>query len=193
MLFCTLPRPTYCGHLSEARGCDLGDIRRWLSILGRKTLPSAWRCDPACLLLAHHAAAQAVIQFMRTDRHSEVLYVHSELRGSVAGSASRNLLIISKGDPENSPEYSEFHYLCGNYWLQELLQQERAVVCSQIRQERIDRAHLHTVVRDYLVAHAYEDTLSHFDQAYNQRALPCLCARCSASLRRLFAVVLGVP
>lgn len=60
--------------------------------------------------------------------------------------------------------------------LQELLQQERAMVCSQIREEGIDRSHLHTVVRDYLVAHAYEDTLSHFDQAYSERALPCLCA-----------------
>ena len=32
------------------------------------------------------------------------------------GSASRNLLIISKRDPENSPEYSEFVYLQGNHW-----------------------------------------------------------------------------
>ena len=29
-------------------------------------------------------------------------------------SASRNLLIFSKRDPENSPEFSEFLYLCGN-------------------------------------------------------------------------------
>lgn len=63
--------------------------------------------------------------------------------------------------------------------LQELLQQERAAVCSEVREEDIDRSHLHTVVRDFLVAHAYEDTLSHFDHAYSQRALPCLCALCS--------------
>ena len=31
-------------------------------------------------------------------------------------SASRNLLIFSKRDPEDSPEYSEFLYLCGNHW-----------------------------------------------------------------------------
>ena len=31
-------------------------------------------------------------------------------------SASRNLLTISKRDPENSPGYSEFLYLCGNRW-----------------------------------------------------------------------------
>ena len=66
--------------------------------------------------------------------------------------------------------------------LQELLKQERAVVCSEIREEGINRSHLHAVVRDYLVAHAFEDTLSHFDQAYSQRALPCLCACCSSLL-----------
>ena len=37
-------------------------------------------------------------------------------RGST--SASRNLVIISKRDPENSPEFSEFLYLCGNHWAQ---------------------------------------------------------------------------
>ena len=31
-------------------------------------------------------------------------------------SASRNLLIICKRDPENSPEYLAFLYLCGNHW-----------------------------------------------------------------------------
>lgn len=55
------------------------------------------------------------------------------------------------------------------------MQQERAAVHSQIRSGAINTSHLHTVVRDYLVAHAYEDTLSHFDKSYSQRALPCLC------------------
>ena len=31
-------------------------------------------------------------------------------------SASRNLLIISKRDTENSPEHSEFLCVCGNHW-----------------------------------------------------------------------------
>ena len=30
--------------------------------------------------------------------------------------ASRNLFIMSKKDPENGPEHSQFLYLCGNYW-----------------------------------------------------------------------------
>ena len=35
--------------------------------------------------------------------------------GSMWGIASRNLLTISKRDPENSPGYSEDLYLCGNH------------------------------------------------------------------------------
>ena len=31
-------------------------------------------------------------------------------------SASRNILIIHRRDPDNSPEYAGFLYLCGNHW-----------------------------------------------------------------------------
>ena len=41
-------------------------------------------------------------------------------------SASRNLLIISNGDPENTPEYSEFLYVYENHWI-------RLLVCSVLR------------------------------------------------------------
>ena len=33
----------------------------------------------------------------------------------VTASASHNLLILSKCDPKNSPEYSEYLYLCGDH------------------------------------------------------------------------------
>ena len=32
------------------------------------------------------------------------------------GRTSRDLLIVSIRDPENSPEYSELLYLCGKHW-----------------------------------------------------------------------------
>ena len=41
-----------------------------------------------------------------------------------------DLLIISKTDPENSPEYSEFLYLCGNHWSGCLASQPVAVLYS---------------------------------------------------------------
>ena len=40
---------------------------------------------------------------------------------SVQASASRNILIISNKDPENSPEDWEFLYLYGNHWCRQPL------------------------------------------------------------------------
>ena len=54
---------------------------------------------------------------MSTERCSVTLYTGRLPSDYVHTSASRNILIISDKDPENSPESWEFLYLYGNHWL----------------------------------------------------------------------------
>lgn len=42
---------------------------------------------------------------------------------------------------------------------------------KQIEKISIKDAALHSIIRDYLVSHAYTDTLAVFDKSYGQRAL----------------------
>jgi hypothetical protein len=61
-------------------------------------------------------------------------------------------------------------------WLQELLREETAEICKEMKAKSLDHLQLHTAVRDYLVAHAFVDTLQRFDRCYSQRAQSSLCA-----------------
>lgn len=51
------------------------------------------------------------------------------------------------------------------------MQEEWHGIQKQIQKISIKDATLHSVVRDYLVSHAYTDTLAVFDQSYPRRAL----------------------
>lgn len=61
------------------------------------------------------------------------------------------------------------------YWrhftIQELVREEWHGVQKQIQKMCIKDAALHSIIRDYLVSHAYTDTLAVFDKSYPHRAL----------------------
>ena len=79
------------GHVTE--------IIRWGTWGQRRTLESSASKRTLLEPAASMAASIAISSVMR--------YLHA--------SASRNLIIISNRDPENSPEYSELLHLCGNH------------------------------------------------------------------------------
>ena len=54
----------------------------------------------------HHCVRNAHVRYAR---------VPGSTFTTPSDSASHNLIIISKRDPENSPKYSEYLYLCGNH------------------------------------------------------------------------------
>ena len=63
---------------------------------------------------------------------------HSSSGAAVEISASRNLLIISKRDPENSPEYSKYLDLCGNHWIPGLQPQPHRKCGTKREQELLN-------------------------------------------------------
>ena len=60
---------------------------------------------------------QGVERELPADPEAAAAERRQKERGIGVTSAFRNILIISKRDPENIPEYSEFLYLCGNHWV----------------------------------------------------------------------------
>ena len=116
----------------SASGCVTETTRKCYSAKSIETASMPPRNAQTCLACFPRAITAVLCISSRTIKpyksYSQAALQPPTQRASA--SASRNLLIISKRDPENSPAYSEFIYLCGHHWPAPIAQKPVILILS---------------------------------------------------------------